>query len=690
MALRSVLALLCVAVVAAEATKAKVTPIEKVTQLLKGLQAKVAEEGKKEAAAYDKYACFCKEQADGKLYNIEKSNDKISKLTEEIKSLDADISELNGDISQQSTQISGLEKTISDDDDERTKDHAKYLAKAKDLSEAIGACEAAIAAMKDAKGGLSDAKVNLVQVQSRLFATASTQNVPARSMDLLQQLTKLTGGPAKYAFQGNDIIAVLEDLLADFKKSKADMDKDEFDVNSVFEKKALGDTNEKKFAQAEKDEKSALSEEKSEAMMDAKENNDEEKNDRAADQSFLDTLTAECEAKAKLFDQRSSTRADELTAMTKAIDALKDTADNEGANKKLTGLVQGDVAPSFVQINRNSRSSVRTLQQDSNLAVKRVLQLIQDAASRLDSKVLQGAAARVQLSADHFVKVRGLIKDLIKKLEADAKSEAKQKGFCDKAMSAAIKDRDDGKSKEEAANAKLTTLTALKEDLTNDIGELGEGIAANKKALNEATELRNEEKGDNEATVDSAKDGLQATNLALTVLKDFYKSAFLQTSSSKYTPPKSDREGNTVGDLAPDTFDEEYQGAGGESKGIMGILEVIVSDFDRTIKTVSADEKTAQDAFDKMEKESNDDTKAKQDSSDKKDGQLKKAESDILGQQQALKDATDLFDAGVEKLDDLKSMCVEGEETWEERAAARKKEIEALKDAQKVLDEWQA
>merc|ERR1740138_1088275 len=100
------------------------------------------------------------------------------------------------------------------------------------------------------------------------MATASRQNVPARSMDLIQQLQELTGGPAKYTFQGNDIIAVLQDLLADFKKSKADMDKDEFDVNSVFEKKNLGDTNEKKFAQAEKDEKSALAEEKTEAMND--------------------------------------------------------------------------------------------------------------------------------------------------------------------------------------------------------------------------------------------------------------------------------------------------------------------------------------------------------------------------------------------------------------------------------------
>jgi len=301
---------------------------------------------------------------------------------------------------------------------------------------------------------------------------------------------------------------------------------------------------------------------------------------------------------------------------------------------------------------------------------------------------LEDAAVRVKLSADHFVKVRGLIKDLIAKLATDAKEEAEQKGFCDKAMSKAIGDRDEGKSRQEAAQAKLTTLTSQKDDLKNDIAELGKAIAANKKALNEATELRNEEKEDNEKTVEDAKNGAEAAGMALDVLANFYKgAAFLQTK--KYTPPKADRDGNTVGDLAPDTFDSEYKGAQGESKGVMGILEVIVADFRRTVKTVEAEDKAAQDAFDKAEKESNADTKAKQDTSDKKDAKPNQTEADILDQQQALKDATDLFEAGMDKLDDLKAMCVEGEETNEERKAARKKEIEALKDAQNILDEWQ-
>merc|ERR1719148_337458 len=91
---------------------AKVTPMEKVISLLKDLSAKVAAEGKKEAAAYDKYACFCKEQADEKLYSIEKSDAKLADLKAEIKELDTAIAELNSDISDLSKKISERETEI--------------------------------------------------------------------------------------------------------------------------------------------------------------------------------------------------------------------------------------------------------------------------------------------------------------------------------------------------------------------------------------------------------------------------------------------------------------------------------------------------------------------------------------------------------------------------------------------------
>merc|ERR1719456_696901 len=71
------------------------------------------EEGKAEAAAYDKFACFCKEQADEKLYSITKKGEQIALLDAEIKSLTADVTALNKDIADPNKQIDDLTKAIS-------------------------------------------------------------------------------------------------------------------------------------------------------------------------------------------------------------------------------------------------------------------------------------------------------------------------------------------------------------------------------------------------------------------------------------------------------------------------------------------------------------------------------------------------------------------------------------------------
>merc|ERR1719236_116085 len=76
----------------------KVTPVEKVIALLTKLEAEVQAEGKKEAAAYDKFACFAKEQADNKFYAITKSEKKIATQKAEIKKLAAEITDLHSQI----------------------------------------------------------------------------------------------------------------------------------------------------------------------------------------------------------------------------------------------------------------------------------------------------------------------------------------------------------------------------------------------------------------------------------------------------------------------------------------------------------------------------------------------------------------------------------------------------------------
>merc|ERR1712139_21669 len=168
----------------------------------------------------------------------------------------------------------------------------------------------------------------------------------AHSTGVVSLISKINepGSPAKFEYQSNDIIATLEDLLADFKKMKKELDEDEFEINSAFEREVLGLTNEKKFAEKEKAEKEAIEQAKQEELEQAKTDKDEETKDMNADQSFLDVLTADCEEKAKLFDQRSTTRAGELKALAEATEVLEEGAvPNWSANKKLVGFAQKNV-----------------------------------------------------------------------------------------------------------------------------------------------------------------------------------------------------------------------------------------------------------------------------------------------------------------------------------------------------------
>merc|ERR1719456_814295 len=184
-----------------------------------------------------------------------------------------------------------------------------------------------------------------------------------------------------------------------------------------------------------------------------------------------------------------------------------------------------------------------------------------------------------------------------------------------------------------------------------------------------------------------SEEGAEAVKTALGLLKEFYENAFVQTG--KYVPPNSDRDGNTVGDLAPEVFGDKYHGAQAESKGIVGILEVILSDFERTTDQAKDDEKESKEAFDMFEEDTNKDIGKKEDRIKTAEGELADAKSDLLDQEQNLQDAKDLHEDAQSALDDLEAMCVKGEETSAERKKKREEEIAALKEALAILEDWQ-
>jgi len=686
-------------------TASAVTPVEKVITLLANLEVKVTEEGKEEAAQYDKFACFCKEQADEKTYSIEKSEKKITELSALIADLKAEINTLNSDISKLSKVISDLSTKISKAEAKRETEHATYEEKEADAAGAISAAERAIEALKGSKGDLEGHvdDESFVQVRTiAVLAMATKVDMTEAQWKMLNKLAQPNSGEAaQYEYHSNDIIATIESLLAKFTKIKSDLDQEEFETNSAFEKERLGMQNEKKFATQEKNEKEALMEKKTEEKEAAEEENTKENADMTSDMNFRDELTKECENKAMVFDQRSKTRSGELTAISEAMTALKTgVAPNYAANKKLNGLVQRNatVAKAAVQPvaakkeDKKAAKVVSFLQlrgshnhlSDSDKAVK-MHAFLQQASDKLSSPTLSALALKVLSQQDHFVKVRGIIKDLLARLEEDAAAEATQKGFCDKSMTKAITRRDEEQSGIESKNAEINSLTAKIQELTEEVATLSKQISENKKALNEATELREEEKAENEKTLAESDVGKTAVEQAITVLKGFYEGAALV----QYTPPNADRSGKTVSDLAPAFANEEYSGSQDSSKGIVGMLEVILSDFDRTIKQVTDDEESAQSEFESFKETNEADTATKEASVEKKNGLIKQAEEDKVTAKDALDAHMSAHAAALGELEKLHTMCVAGEETYAERVAKRNKEIEALKEAQNILENWQ-
>jgi predicted nucleic acid-binding Zn-ribbon protein len=693
--------------------KVKVTPVEKVIELLEKLKEGTAAESQADAKTYDEFACFCKEQADNKLYAITNSKELIKQQTAKIKVLKSDITSLNGEISDLTEKIEKLSGEQKEADETRAKEFEAYSEEESKLSKAISAVDRAIKALEESKEGMVDAKLNLKQAKAILSK---------RQFSEVLALVELAepGKPAAYEYRSNDIISTLKGLLKTFKQKKVEVDTEEANTRNDYEMAKQARENTIAFAEKDKAEKEALVASKEKELEETKQAKKEETDMMNADQAFMDELTTTCEQKAKDFDQRSETRVAEITAITKALEILRSGVQpNYSANKKLTGLLStavtadepaghlsqvkshnapelitaddmvlrdddeeaGDVE--FIQL-RGAASKAGKFPKAMAFLANKAVQLKSPVLSTLMTKIKLGYGAKLGLSKDHFVKVRGIIKDLISKLEADAESEATQKTFCDEEMKKATTDRDEAIGEVEAQTANIDKAKAKIAELIEEIDTLATEIADLRKGLFEATELRAAEKADNEKTIGDSEAGLEAVKDAIAVLKDFYDNAFVQTG---FVPAGADRDGNTVADLAPAGQEGEYHGNTDAAKGIFGLLEVIQADFERTIDKTTSEEEDAQKEFEKYEEETKKSIDEKGEEKKKKEEDKEQTEADLVEYQDKLKDAEEMLASAKEELEKLKPLCVDTGMDWKERRARQEQEIAALKEALAILSE---
>merc|ERR1719393_696597 len=192
-------------------------------------------------------------------------------------------------------------------------------------------------------------------------------------------------------------------------------------------------------------------------------------------------------------------------------------------------------------------------------------------------------------SSDPFVKIRGLIEDMIEKLLKEAQEEASQKDFCDEEMGKSKTSQAEKTATIEKLQTRIDGATATIAELTEAVKTLEAEIAEIDAAQAEATKIRTKENADNTAAIKDFRQSADAVVAAMGVLKSFYEGgALIQTSARSHTVSKRPEFGGAKSDTG---------------SSIISVLEIAQSDFTTLLAETETEEDAAADAYAKQTEE---------------------------------------------------------------------------------------
>merc|ERR1740121_88714 len=246
-----------------------------------------------------------------------------------------------------------------------------------------------------------------------------------------------------------------------------------------------------------------------------------------------------------------------------------------------------------------------------------------------------------------------MIKDLLVRLMEEANEEAEHKGWCD---------------------TELATNEQTRKQKTNAVENLHAENAELDAAMAKATKLRQQEKTTNLATIKDAQEAQTALAQALLVLREFYAKAAEATALLQQQP------------VAPEIFDSPYKGMQAEHGGVVGMLEVIESDFARLEADTTSAEATAQKVYDEFMAESRVDKVQQQTDIEHKEAKRQDQQQALGVKRNELELTQKELDAALAYFDKLKPSCVDAGVAYDDRVARRKEEIQSLQDALRILN----
>jgi len=616
--------------------------LQKVLELMENCRSKGEKQLDEEQHTFMKYRTW-KEGRQMELESeLQEARDKVQDLIQEAEDGEAQLEVLTQDIAELNDFMGKAEVEKAEATEVRKAERAEFKELQEEQRRSADALQNAISRLQQPHPMDADKADALLQQITQ--AGASYQ--PALSAYL-----QMKEGSTQGQLRGNPALKLMKDLREKFRNERLEADSAEQTKENDYTRLIKNLDRRVERSKKEKENKEVsqgiISTEVAKARSDLAETQDAMKE---AEKLLSDLLTT-WKAKSSIFEMNEQVRKEEQEVLTQAIEVVR-----QSSKALLQETSQVKTVPVVVSFLQDSQSQT---QRDAS-----------DIQGKEESTGSAGAA-----SAGPLTKVIKMVYALKTQKQEELLDMADKKAWCDKENATNWVKLEESSTAVETLSGQQEKNEAKLEDMQEEVKTLGEEQSKLLKHINSSTQQRADEEADNKAALEEAREGAAAAEQAMEILGRFYNSmpSLLQGAEEQ----------SQAHSEAPDA--EEYKGR--EGKGIVDVLEVVVSDYHKEEAEAKAAEEESVREFDKLMmdlKESAAKKKARQEhlrrKVDELESELATIQDELASSSEQLKEATS-YD------EELRNNCIGKTESREERIARRKEEIAALKQANEELKE---
>jgi len=678
--MKTVLIVCALLALGTQSQAAKVSPVQKVIELLEGLKGKVADDLAAEEKEMVEYTKYCDDESSERGYAIstatkaiERLNAAIEEGASKISVAEAEIASLSAEAAKKETELAramelrGVERKEFKKTEQELVNAEDELQAAEVVIKKEMAATGAFIQFKGKRRMSPKAYEAIAKALSTVIDSTSVVNLKAKAklQGFLQseaaaqdedkdlQMPASEAPEAKnYETHSGGVLSTIKDLEVKDEDQLSATRKSEMNEQHAFEmmKMSMDDAIsilKKKIGDATS-EKSALSEQAAQAEGEKAET----EKTKAADEAFLKSLTTDCAATAKGWEDRKKSAADEMAAIDKAKEILA------------TGVT------AMLQVKKKGADDLaveETAEDQEDAKREKIQTLLKNLSHKLNSFAMMELASAA--GSDPFAKVKGLVSDMIAKLMDEAAQEADHKAFCDTELTKSRKAKDEKSRSMDQYRTRIDEAATTQAELKNHVSELQGEVAEIDQSQSAATQLRAEEHSTFLQASKDYKNSAEAVEKAMAVLSEYYGKSFVQVKAKQGKQPSFGSK--TGGDTA---------------STILGILEVSAEDFTKLLAETEASEAEAQTTYEKL----TDDNKVSKAS---KLAEIRGKQSEIKSLSVALshhnedyKSVEKEYGAVMDYLDKLKPECETKVMSYAEKKARREAEIEGLQEALGIIE----